>query len=64
MPAYSGGVPSASPVHSVTASPSPYMRPLAYSPLDSGLSSGAGISGFKRRRGSETLHHETSRRKH
>jgi len=63
-PAYSVGVPSASPVHSATASPGPYMPPLGYPPLEPGPSSGPGAGGSKRRRSPETLHYETSRRKH
>ncbi|KAI1354313.1 hypothetical protein F5Y01DRAFT_12835 [Xylaria sp. FL0043] len=56
-PAYSVGVPSASPVHSGTASPGPYMPPLGYPPLDPSASS-------KRRRSPEGIHYETSRRRH
>jgi hypothetical protein len=57
-PAYSVGVPSASPAHSTTASPGPYMAPLGYPPLESAA------GGSKRRRSPEALHHETSRRRH
>lgn len=56
-PAYSAGLPSASPVPSSTASPGPYM-PLSYPPLDSA----AGTS--KRRRSPEGPPYETSRRRH
>jgi hypothetical protein len=57
-PAYSVGVPSASPVHSAAASPGPYMPPLGYQPLEP--SSGAS----KRRRSPEFSPYETSRRRH
>ncbi|KAI1294022.1 hypothetical protein F5Y03DRAFT_326009 [Xylaria venustula] len=56
-PAYSAGVPSASPVHSATASPGPYMPPLGYPPLDPMATS-------KRRRSPEVMPYETSRRRH
>ncbi|GAP83840.2 putative MYB DNA-binding domain-containing protein [Rosellinia necatrix] len=57
-PAYSVGVPSASPVHSTTASPVPYMPPLGYPPLEPAL----GAS--KRRRSPDGPPYETSRRRH
>ncbi|KAF2965953.1 hypothetical protein GQX73_g7638 [Xylaria multiplex] len=55
-PAYSIGVPSASPIHSATASPGPYMA--HYSPLDPGSATS------KRRRSPEGMPYETSRRRH
>ncbi|TRX97537.1 hypothetical protein FHL15_001815 [Xylaria flabelliformis] len=57
-PAYSVGVPSASPVHSATASPGPYMPPLGYPQLD------PASGGSKRRRSPEGPPYETSRRRH
>ncbi|KAI1117535.1 hypothetical protein F5Y14DRAFT_352895 [Nemania sp. NC0429] len=58
-PAYSAGLPSASPVPSSTASPGPYMPPLGYPPLDSAAASS------KRRRSPEgPPPYETSRRRH
>ncbi|KAI1175740.1 hypothetical protein F4777DRAFT_302263 [Nemania sp. FL0916] len=57
-PAYSVGVPSASPVPSSTASPGPYMPPLGYPPLDGAPGSS------KRRRSPEVPHYETTRRRH
>ncbi|KAI1340116.1 myb-like DNA-binding domain-containing protein [Xylariaceae sp. FL0016] len=66
-PAYSQGVPSASPVHSATASPGPYMPPLGYPPLESSATSAgvAGGGGSKRRRSPETMPPEmASRRRH
>ncbi|KAI2625505.1 hypothetical protein GGS21DRAFT_546580 [Xylaria nigripes] len=57
-PAYSVGVPSASPVHSATASPGPYMPPLGYPPLEPAPGSS------KRRRSGDVLPYETSRRRH
>ncbi|KAI1431754.1 hypothetical protein GGR50DRAFT_43091 [Xylaria sp. CBS 124048] len=59
-PAYSVGMPSASPIHSNTASPGPYMPPLGYAGLEP--SSGSSLS--KRRRSQELLPHEASRRRH
>lgn len=56
-PAYSVGVPSASPVHSATASPGPYMAHSGYSPLES-------MGPSKRRRSPEGAPYETSRRRH
>ncbi|KAI8634137.1 hypothetical protein F5Y19DRAFT_200801 [Xylariaceae sp. FL1651] len=57
-PAYSVGVPSASPVHSGTGSPGPYMQPFGYPPLDSASSAS------KRRRSPEVPSYETTRRRH
>ncbi|KAI5927996.1 hypothetical protein F4810DRAFT_170275 [Camillea tinctor] len=60
MPAYSVGVPSASPAHSAaTASPGPYMPPLNYPPLEP-----AGASAKRRRQSPEIMTPETSRRRH
>ncbi|KAI1167191.1 hypothetical protein F5B18DRAFT_477507 [Nemania serpens] len=56
-PAYSAGLPSASPVPSSTASPGPYM-PLGYPPLESAA------GGSKRRRSPEAPPYETGRRRH
>ncbi|KAI0601859.1 hypothetical protein F4775DRAFT_356759 [Biscogniauxia sp. FL1348] len=60
-PAYSVGVPSASPAHSAaTASPGPYMPPLNYPPIEP-----AGASAKRRRQPSpEIINPETSRRRH
>ncbi|KAI0011717.1 hypothetical protein F4779DRAFT_615333 [Xylariaceae sp. FL0662B] len=55
-PAYSVGVPSASPVHSATGSPAPFMPTMGYPPLEPASS--------KRRRSPETRSPETSRRRH
>ena len=57
-PAYSVGVPSASPVHSATASPGPLLPSMStsYPPLES--------AGGKRRASPETGARETSRRRH
>ncbi|KAK0706836.1 hypothetical protein B0T26DRAFT_680460 [Lasiosphaeria miniovina] len=56
-PAYSMGVPSASPVHSATASPGPLLPSLSsYSPLEPG--------GAKRRASPDMGARETSRRRH
>ncbi|KAI1825705.1 hypothetical protein F4861DRAFT_162260 [Xylaria intraflava] len=57
-PAYSVGVPSASPIHSATASPGPYMPPLGYPPLE------AAPGSSKRRRSQEAFPYETTRRRH
>lgn len=57
-PAYSVGVPSASPVHSATASPGPFMTPLGYPQLD------PAAGGSKRRRSPDGPPYETSRRRH
>ncbi|KAI1506549.1 hypothetical protein F5X99DRAFT_7584 [Biscogniauxia marginata] len=68
-PAYSVGVPSASPAHSAaTASPGPYMPPLSYPPLEpAGGVSGMSVSANKRRRQpspESIMPPETSRRRH
>ncbi|KAI0874844.1 hypothetical protein GGS24DRAFT_326744 [Hypoxylon argillaceum] len=55
-PAYSVGVPSASPVPSGTASPGPYMPALGYPSHESASS--------KRRRSPDVPHYDTSRRRH
>jgi hypothetical protein len=55
-PAYSVGVPTASPAPSSNASPGPFLPTLTYPPLDS--------AGSKRRRSPELSHPEPSRRRH
>ncbi|KAI0205503.1 hypothetical protein F4808DRAFT_236252 [Astrocystis sublimbata] len=57
-PAYSMGMPSASPIHSATASPGPYMPPLGYPHLD------PASGGSKRRRSPDGPPYETNRRRH
>lgn len=55
-PAYSVGVPSASPAHSATASPGPFLPALSYPPLEP--------AGSKRRRSPELGPPDPSRRRH
>ncbi|KAI0406296.1 hypothetical protein F4802DRAFT_109602 [Xylaria palmicola] len=57
-PAYSVGVASASPAHSATASPGPYMPPLGYPPIEPASASS------KRRRSPEMPSYDTTRRRH
>ncbi|KAI1266243.1 hypothetical protein F5Y18DRAFT_24699 [Xylariaceae sp. FL1019] len=56
-PAFSTGVPSASPVHSARTSPGPYMPPLAYPSLE------PAPGGSKRRRSPESYPYEPNRRR-
>lgn len=63
-PAYSVGAPSASPIHSATASPVPLLPPLGYSSSSSyGYTHLESSSGSKRR-ASPDVSRETSRRRH
>ncbi|KAK4204662.1 hypothetical protein QBC40DRAFT_345151 [Triangularia verruculosa] len=62
-PAYSVGAPSASPIHSATASPVPLLPPLGYSSSSYGYSHVESSSGSKRR-ASPDVGRETSRRRH